>query len=135
MMMRRPYISSVPLVRRPSGPGWGCAWTSRGQEAAGNSNDGNTARRAFRSPAEFAAGTGVDQELIDRVGTVLQAVSCLHRLDIDALSAYCRRTAELYVERYMSSTLHKLLSHSAAVVESCHLPIGTMHHNKVQTKF
>ncbi|KAF0287934.1 hypothetical protein FJT64_013657 [Amphibalanus amphitrite] len=91
---------------------------------SGNSNDGNTARRAFRSPAEFAAGTGVDQELIDRVGTVLQAVSCLHRLDIDALSAYCRRTAELYVERYMSSTLHKLLSHSAAVVESCHLPIA-----------
>ncbi|XP_043203108.1 S-antigen protein-like [Amphibalanus amphitrite] len=65
---------------------------------SGNSNDGNTARRAFRSPAEFAACTGVDQELIDRVGTVLQAVSCLHRLDIDALSAYCRRTAELYVE-------------------------------------
>ncbi|KAF0309112.1 hypothetical protein FJT64_019713 [Amphibalanus amphitrite] len=96
----------------------------------GNSNDGNTARRAFRSPAEFAACTGVDQELIDRDGTVLQAVSCLHRLDIDALSAYCRRTAELYVERYshhpMSTTLHKLLSHSAAVVESCHLPIGMM---------
>ncbi|KAF0312966.1 hypothetical protein FJT64_001707 [Amphibalanus amphitrite] len=63
---------------------------------SGNSNDGNTTRRAFRSPAEFAACTGVDQELIDRVGTVLQAVSCLHRLDIDALSAYCRRTAELY---------------------------------------
>ncbi|KAF0314431.1 hypothetical protein FJT64_015105 [Amphibalanus amphitrite] len=97
---------------------------------SGNSNDGNTARFAFRSPAGFAACTGVDQELIDRVGTVLQAVSCLHRLDIDALSAYCRRTAELYVERYshhpMSTTLHKLLSHSAAVVESCHLPIGMM---------
>lgn len=97
---------------------------------SGNSNDGNTARRAFRSPAEFAACTGVDQELIDRVGTVLQAVSSLHQLDIDALSAYCRRTAELYVERYshhpMSTTLHKLLSHSAAVVESCHLPIGMM---------
>ena len=97
---------------------------------SGNSNDGNTARRAFRSPAEFAACTGVDQELIDRVGTVLQAVSSLHQLDIDALSAYCRRTAKLYVERYsnhpMSTTLHKLLSHSAAVVESCHLPIGMM---------
>ncbi|KAF0314448.1 hypothetical protein FJT64_015103 [Amphibalanus amphitrite] len=30
---------------------------------SGNSNDGNTARRAFRSPAEFAACTSVDQEL------------------------------------------------------------------------
>ncbi|KAF0308797.1 hypothetical protein FJT64_020022 [Amphibalanus amphitrite] len=102
---------------------------------SGNSNDGNTARRAFRSPTEFAASTSVDQELIDRVGTVLQAVSCLHRLDIDALSAYCRRTAELYVERYMSTTLHKLLSHSAAVVESCHLPIGMIVLNDIELYF
>ena len=29
---------------------------------SGNSNDGNTARRAFRSPADFAACTGVDQD-------------------------------------------------------------------------
>ena len=97
---------------------------------SGNSNDGNTARRAFRSSADFATCTGVDQELIDRVGTVLQAVSSPHRLDIDALSAYCCQMAELYVQRYahhpMSTTMHKLLSHSTAVVESCHLPIGMM---------
>ena len=67
---------------------------------SGNSNDGNTARRAFSSQPDFAACSGVDQELTDRVGTVLQAVSSLHRLDIDALSAYCCQTAELYVKRY-----------------------------------
>ena len=43
---------------------------------SGNSNDGNTARRAFRSPAEFAACTGVDQELIDRVGSRHGAAGC-----------------------------------------------------------
>ena len=67
---------------------------------------------------------------MDRVGTVLQTVSCPHRIDADALFAYCHKTAELYVKRYghhpISTTMHKLLSHSAAVVESCHLPIGVM---------
>lgn len=96
---------------------------------SGNSIDGNTARRAFRSPAEFAACTGVNEEVISRIGTILQAVSCCHRLKIDALSAYCQQTAEQYVALYrrpMSTTLHKLLSHSAAVVDACHLPIGLM---------
>ncbi|KAF0295491.1 hypothetical protein FJT64_006415 [Amphibalanus amphitrite] len=97
---------------------------------SGNSNDGNTARRAFRSPADFAACTGVDEQLISRMGTILQAVSCFHRLDTTALAKYCEETAELYVRLYgqhpMSTTVHKLLTHSAAVVDSCHLPIGTM---------
>ncbi|KAF0307092.1 hypothetical protein FJT64_021505 [Amphibalanus amphitrite] len=97
---------------------------------SGNSNDGNTARRAFRSPADFAACTGVDEQLISRMGTILQAVSYFHRLDTAALAKYCEETAELYVRLYgqhpMSTTVHKLLTHSAAVVDSCHLPIGTM---------
>ena len=97
---------------------------------SGNSNDGNTARRAFRSPADFAACTGVDEQLISRMNTILQAVSCFHRLDTAALAKYCGDTAERYVSLYghrpMSTTVHKLLAHSAAVVDSCHLPIGMM---------
>ena len=97
---------------------------------SGNSNDGNTARRAFRSPADFAACTGVDEQLISRINTILQAVSCFHRLHTTALTTYCQQKAERYVRlysrRHMSTTLHKLLAHSAAVVDSCHLPIGVM---------
>ena len=99
-------------------------------DGSGNANDGNMARRAFRSSAEFAACTGVDEQLIRNLYVILQAISCFHKLDSSALSSFCRRTARLYVEPYgwypMPTTLHKLLIHSAAVVESCHLPIGMM---------
>ena len=97
---------------------------------AGNSNDGNTARRAFRSTKEFAACTGMDELFVRRVHVILQAVSCFHPVNSAALGDYCRQTAELYVELYgwyhMPVTLHKLLIHSATVVEWCHLPLGTM---------
>ena len=72
-----------------------------------NSNDGNTARRAFRSPAQFAACTGIDEELIRRVGTVLEAVSCLFQLDTAALAVYCQQTAERYVSLYRAPDEHR----------------------------
>ena len=97
---------------------------------SGNSNDGNTARRAFRDAADFAACTGIDERLIRDLHTVLQAVSCFHELRPDAMDEFCRRTAERYVALYrwypMPPTLHKLLCHSAAVIASCLLPIGMM---------
>ena len=97
---------------------------------SGNSNDGNTARRAFRSSAKFAACPGVDERLIQDLHVILQAISRFHRLDTSALASFCRRTAQRYVELYgwfpMPTTLHRLLAHSAEVVKSCHLPIGMM---------
>lgn len=99
-------------------------------DGSGNANDGNTARRAFRSSAEFAACTGVDEQLIRDLYVILQAISCFYKLDSSALSTFCQLTARRYVELYgwypMPTTLHKLLAHSAAVVQSCHLPIGMM---------
>ena len=97
---------------------------------SGNSNDGNTARRAFRSPEKFAAATGVDEELVRRLHLVLEAVTCCRPLSVPALSAFCWETARLYVRLYawypMPPTLHRLLIHSAEVVERCLLPIGMM---------
>ena len=97
---------------------------------SGNSNDGNTARRAFRATEEFAACTGVDKLLIQRIHVMLQAVSSCYPLDTDALHSYGLQTAERYVQLYpqhkMTVTLHKLLCHSAAVSESCMLPIGML---------
>lgn len=98
--------------------------------SGGNSNDGNVARRAFRSPEQFAACTGVDKQLIRDLLVVLQAVSCFYPLKPAALQAFCRRVAQRYVDLYswrpMNTTLHKLLRHSAAVVEHCMLPLGMM---------
>ncbi|KAF0300872.1 hypothetical protein FJT64_000360 [Amphibalanus amphitrite] len=97
---------------------------------SGNSNDGNTARTAFQQPELFSAATGVDVELIRRLHVILQAVRCCLPLCGEKLSAFCSETAELYVRLYswypMTPTLHRLLMHSAALVEHCLLPIGMM---------
>ena len=98
--------------------------------SGGNSNDGNVARRAFRSPTEFAACTGLDAQLIHELHVVLQAVSCFYPLRTAALQEFCGQVAQRYVDLYnwrpMNTTLHKLLCHSAAVVEHCLLPLGMM---------
>ena len=61
---------------------------------------------------------------------VLQAISSCLPLSPEALTAYCNETAELYVQHYpwypMPTTLHRLLVHSAAVVQQCLMPIGMM---------
>ena len=97
---------------------------------SGTSNDGNTARRAFSSAADFAACTGLEQQLIEDIHVVLQAVSCFYPVNAEALSAFCKRAAERYVSLYgwypMSTTLHRLLAHSAAVIDNFDLPIGMM---------
>ena len=96
----------------------------------GNYNDGNAARTAFKRSEEFAAAPGIDEQLIHRLHVVLQAVSCCLPLSNEALAAYCTETAELYVHLYawspMPTTLHRLLMHSAEVVQQCLLPVGMM---------
>ena len=98
--------------------------------SGGNSNDGNVARRAFRSSSQFAACTGLDEHLIRGVHVVLQAVSSFYPLKTAPLQEFCRTVAQRYVALYnwrpMSTTLHKLLSHSSAVAEHCLLPLGMM---------
>ena len=97
---------------------------------SGNTDDGNTARRAFQAPEKFSECTGVDVGLIRRLHVVLQAVSCCLPLSVAKLSAYCVETAELYIQLYkwypMPPTLHRLLMHSAEVVQQCLLPIGML---------
>ena len=96
----------------------------------GNSNDGNTARRAFQAPEKFSECTGIDKELIIRLHVILQVISCAFPVNTARLTTFCTETAELYVRLYpwysMPVTLHRLLIHSAQIYESCILPIGMM---------
>ena len=96
----------------------------------GSSNDGNTARRAFKDDVTFAAVTGVDQELVHRMHVILQTMSSGYAIDVPAFDAFSAMTADLYVELYpwypMPAAVHKVLIHGAAVVESLVLPIGML---------
>ena len=68
---------------------------------AGSSNDGNTARRAFRNEKTFAEITRVSEELIHRLHAILQAMACGHRIDPVQFGKHCDGTAELFVAEYL----------------------------------
>lgn len=96
----------------------------------GNSNDGNTSRRFFEEYERSAEITGIDKNLIYRLKIILDAMCCGIKINTEKFEAYCKETAELYVSLYrfhpMSPTLHKVLSHGAAVIREAILPIGQL---------
>ena len=66
----------------------------------GNTNNGNTVRRAFANAEVFSQITGVEREVIDRLRTVLLALSSGYELNLDAFTFFCRRTSECLVNNY-----------------------------------
>ena len=59
----------------------------------GNTNDGNTARRSFANAEVFSQITGVEREVIDRLRTVLLALSSGYELNLGAFTFFCHRTS------------------------------------------
>jgi len=95
---------------------------------SGTSNDGNTARRAFKEYKVFARITGVDENLIKRYYVILSVVNSNHKINITKFEEYCSQTFKLYVEKYdwfyMPASVHKVLIHSAKIISNFSLPIG-----------
>ena len=94
----------------------------------GNSNDGNTARRAFSNPEVFADITGVNVECIRRLHNILLSVSSGYNINIDAFTKYCNDTLYLILELYdwyiLPPTVHKLLVHGPHIASILELPLG-----------
>jgi hypothetical protein len=95
---------------------------------AGNSNTGNVARKAFQNPKQFAAATGVDEDLINRFRVILISISCQFPLDPEKLKHYCLETASLFKTIYpwfnIPVTVHKVLFHAATIMSHSILPLG-----------
>ena len=70
------------------------------KQGAGNSNDGNIARRAFEDGKMFADICGLNEALIHRLHMIMVALSCKLPIDADKFGAFCRDTAELLIELY-----------------------------------
>lgn len=96
----------------------------------GNSNDGNTARRFFRSPELSAEITGLDVTLIKKFGIILRTLSSGFNINIEKFSSFAQDTRSLYLSLYswyyMPATVHKILVHGAEVIQSSLLPIGQL---------
>lgn len=98
------------------------------RQGAGNSNDGNTARRFFKDPEFAAKHTGLDECLIKRFRVILIAISSRKKIDEVKFRQYTAETAEryllLYDWYYMPPSVHKVLYHGVDIVKSFDLPIG-----------
>lgn len=97
---------------------------------SGTTNDGNTARRFFKNIPLSASITGIDESIIKRFGVVLQTLSCGYEINNELFDAYALQTARLFVEKYpwfyMPASVHKILIHGSAIVNSALLPIGQL---------
>lgn len=96
----------------------------------GNTNDGNTSRRFFENPHLAADITGINYDLIYRLKVILETISSGHKIDSQKYDSYAKDTAKLYVSLYgwhpMTPTMHKILTHGAAIIQNALLPIGQL---------
>ena len=63
----------------------------------GNSNTGNTARKAFQNEALLAEISGVNVRLIHRLHVLLCVINSDHSVNREELKKYGAETAELWV--------------------------------------
>lgn len=108
------------------------------KQGYGSSNDGNTAARFFEEYPLVAEITGLNEELLKRFNIILQAVSSGFTINVERFSAYTRETAELYVSLYnwypMPASVHKLLIHAHAIIDSYSIAIGMMSEEALEAR-
>lgn len=100
------------------------------KQIAGNTNDGNTARKFFRNAEISAEITGLNIDLIKRFRILLEVISSDYEIDADKFGTYANETKNLYLRHYawyhMPASIHKLLMHSKDIIQACILPLGQL---------
>lgn len=100
------------------------------KQGCGSSNTGNTSRVFFRNPSLTAEITQVSENLIRRLGVILEVINSNSSIDSEKFKSYATETAKLAIEMYpwyyMPSTVHKILIHGAEIIEAAVLPIGLL---------
>ncbi|XP_044572242.1 uncharacterized protein LOC123257406 [Drosophila ananassae] len=105
---------------------------------SGNSNDGNTARTFFNNPHLSAEITGIEQHLIEKCATVLQALSSGYKINVEKFRKLALDTArELttkYSWYYLPSSVHKILIHAPDVIKYALVSIGELSEEAAESR-
>lgn len=105
---------------------------------SGTSNDGNTARKAFKNLELFSSITNIDIEVLNNFRVILIAISCEYPIDTTKFEDFCKRTAFLYMEKYlwfpMSATVHKILVHGSQIIKNSVIPVGCFGENASEAR-
>lgn len=98
------------------------------KQQAGNTNDGNTARKFFRNADISAQITQINLELIVKFRVILETINCGYEIDLLKFDKFLTETRALYLKEYswypMPVSVHKVLWHGTDIVSSFMLPIG-----------
>lgn len=104
----------------------------------GTSNDGNTARRFFADPKLSSEITGIEEQLIFKIGLILKIIASGKNINIDKFELLTKQARDLYIEHYnwyyMPSTLHKLLVHGKDIISHFDLPIGHLSEEALEAR-
>lgn len=107
------------------------------KQGGGNTNDGNMARRFFKDPSKSAEITE-NENLIRRLGVILQVISCSYEINVSAFANYVEDKWQLYTNLYpwyyMPISVHKILIHGPEIIKSCILPIGQMSEEALEAR-
>lgn len=105
---------------------------------SGNTNDGNTARRAFFRTDLLASITGINIDFLKHLHIILIALSSEFEIDAQRFRAHCIKTSEIFFQNYewysMSATIHKILVHSSQIIEASVVPVGCLAENASEAR-
>lgn len=99
---------------------------------SGNTNDGNTSRRALsdQNRTRFAEILNVDRDLVNALHAILCAISSSHPINPEKFKEFGLSVARKYVAQYrwnhMPVTIHKILLHGDMIVRESLLPLGML---------
>lgn len=96
----------------------------------GNTNDGNTSRRFFENDKMTSLITGVNHEIIKRLAVILNVINCKEMINGAKFGEYTSQTAQLltdlYPQKKLTPTVHRILAHGKDLIEYQCLPIGEL---------
>lgn len=100
------------------------------KQGYGNTNDGNMSRAFFANDEVTSQITGVDNNIIKRLGVILNVINCREMVNGPKFDDYASKTAQLlsqmYPEKKLTPTVHKILAHGRHLIEYQCLPIGEL---------
>ncbi|XP_011697762.1 PREDICTED: uncharacterized protein LOC105455831, partial [Wasmannia auropunctata] len=100
------------------------------KQGSGTTNTGNVARCFFAEAETVAEITGLNKNLILRLGNILQILACGKEIDCEKFKKYCLDTAELCIHLYpwykIPPSVHKVLIHGSDIIKHLGLPIGCL---------
>ncbi|XP_076656381.1 uncharacterized protein LOC143361026 [Halictus rubicundus] len=107
-------------------------------ESSGNTNDVNTARRAFQDKRILEEIPGVDINLLQKMKIILITICSQFPINLKKFQIFCSETAELFMKKYswypMTPTVHKILIHGKQILEQCILPPGYLGEDAAESK-